>query len=170
MQFTFQGSLYRIEFQHQRPREWTAHEGHALRMLPKGQLYCDRCHIYLAGISPRVARILKQADRRRPVRFVADVQKRVLAEREYARNVNCSIQRREGDAWEVLYTGNSRLNVEAGDHYDREEGRLSALRNALPVADPTIPQRGLFRAAAMRCYRERPKGKNADGFTSKAGS
>jgi hypothetical protein len=166
MQFTHDGHLYRIEFQHQRPRDWHAHRGHAVRIeVESFELYCDDCRIHLAGISPRTARILKQNSRQ--LHFSAlsrlrsemdNAQKRALVDRELARNVTCTIQVRDGEEWVVRYTGKSRLNVDAGDHYAREEGRLSALRHALPPADPLIAGRWEFRQAAMRAYRERPKG------------
>jgi hypothetical protein len=145
MTFTFEGEHYRIGFQHDRPRDWPAHVGHALTLVaPEGKsavLFCERCRTFLSDIGPHMTQKVKP---RRGGALPAGVtigrvMKRYL-DRELTRSVRCTIYQRHPmlreatseDDWLAVYSGLAHLNTDAGDRYEREKGRLMALRNALP--------------------------------------
>jgi hypothetical protein len=190
MTFEVDGVRYRIGFQHDQPRDWDAHPVNArdrygnprhvvllvaengLRQGPGGgtHLYCETCRTILSGLSPAIARRLASQPRSSEVR---DGKLRILrgsplVEAEYARNVRCIIYRRDSDTWTSCCSGTSRLNTGAGDRYAREQGRLAALRDALPkkpADDGSLVEWGEqesrrreFCRAAMEAYLERPRG------------
>jgi hypothetical protein len=145
MTFSIDGQRYRIGFQHDKPKDWGSHIGHCNAegessiYLSKDGLYCGKCRVWLSGISPAIARRLPGE----PRMFKGQVvYKSKLVARELARNVGCIIYRREGDQWVSVHSGRSRLNTDAGDQYERESGRIAALRDALPKKEK--PPEGLL--------------------------
>lgn len=178
MKFTLDGQEYRIGFQHDKPRDWYSHFrcGSAVSFVfDDGQvtLFCGRCRVSLADVGPTMARKLTacvgeiKTDAEAVRAVLAAANAREIA-RELARNVNCAIYAKREGAWVAIYTGSSRLNTDEGDRYDREAGRLAALRNALPKrALPAGVQfderfarekaRHQFCAAAMAAYLDRPR-------------
>lgn len=169
MTFEVDGQKYRIGFSHDKPKDWESHAKHELRLCqrrpPKSvgglgsplELWCDRCQTFLAGMSPAIARKLAtDIPPNRIVRSIVEPSTAALARRELARNAHCIIYRREGDKWVSLYSGSSRLNTDAGDTYEREKGRIAALRDALPIKprEPARPPGGPdnWSADARRAY------------------
>jgi hypothetical protein len=151
MTFELDGVRYRIGFQHDAPRDWASHydcqildaegrkTGELAVVLDKDGLYCRHHRVRLAGVSPAIARKLTSPYRSRIVIALIEAPSSALVRRELARNVRCIIYRWEGEEdgkWLPLYPGVSKLNTDAGDRYDRESGRIAALRDALPKKMP----------------------------------
>jgi hypothetical protein len=135
MQFTVDGKRYRIGFHHDPPglRKWATHVKHRVELRQRfetgpdapTELWCADCALKLAPLTLR----------------------------EQARNTHCKIVRLEASGVTVLATSSGKLNVKAGDRFDREAGRRAALNAALS----TLPRD--FREAAWKAYIERPKEK-----------
>ena len=113
MTFTFDGDQYRIAFQHDKPRDLLYHVDHHVELCEitdedgnsRGGLWCVKCELKLAPLNKA----------------------------ESVRNTSCMILVQHEGEWVVLQEGRSKLNVKAGDRYNREDGRVAALRNALRV-------------------------------------
>lgn len=198
MTFTHEGQQFRIGFRHERSRDWSAHYGHAICFQPdsrgKYSLYCIPCLCVISAIGPAATRALKAAGREAEwelgelasgmnATVLLKLQKRAkavrrLTARDLARDVTCTIYARVKDEWIAAMVGRSRLNTDAGDRYSREDGRIAALRSALPkpgpvggagsgwvASAPNEAQRREFAKSAMDAYRAR----KATSGTRKAG-
>jgi hypothetical protein len=136
MRFTFEGTECRIAFRHDRPRGWANHFQHKISFRRPERSYQDQTKTKGGPVELWcVACNLKLGP---------------LAKNERVRNCHCRIM--VGQA--VVASGSARLNVKAGDHYNRELGREAALRAALASCDK------LFRRAAFDAYfrrKEKPE-------------
>jgi hypothetical protein len=203
LSFSHDGSEYRIGFQHERPRDWNAHYKHTIVFQPvlddqdeptgSYRIYCQKCRCAISGIGPDASRALRSIGRQADAELAqlangmganvalalqkrAKAARRMMA-RDLARDVTCTIYVRGGEPiWAPVYIGHSRLNTDAGDVYNREDGRMAALRDALPkpieptqlerdrmMMPPVERTRKAFVAAAIECYLCRAR------KTSKAG-
>jgi hypothetical protein len=106
MQFDFQGVRYRIGFQHSKPSDSTeiaAHIGHALTadQIPH---------------SPA---------------FVCCVECNLVLDGKKGRTTRCAIWVNVDGVWSENAVGVAKVNIEAGDHFERETGRKQSLAHAL---------------------------------------
>lgn len=146
MTFEFNNVTYRIGFRHDKSRRWSDHAKHVValtREIVSGPivLWCSDCHLKLSPLSRT----------------------------EQIRNVHCSIWFQDGYAsadkvsptsfpgsrpnWALLGRGHGLLNVKAGDHYNREKGRIAALEAALKATGH--PYGAGFRTAAWERFFQR---------------
>jgi len=130
MIFEYRGVRYRIGFRHEPSRRWEDHYDHGVRLARRNEngwisgpaeLWCMQCQIKLSHLS--------RAQR--------------------ARNVQCTIWIQDGErpepwsgdklvpVWRLLAQGQGRLHP--GDCYERERGRVAALRAALAHV-PGLPE------------------------------
>lgn len=110
MQFEFHGEKYRIQFHHQKSKRWSDHEGHHVcltRLNGHGKvtLHCTVCEIAIGNIP----------------------------QRDWQRMTRCIIQiwSAEQSQWIVFSQAWGRPNMDAGDNFNRADGRHAALTNVL---------------------------------------
>jgi hypothetical protein len=148
MQFEFEGQTYRIGFMHEVSRRWEDHWKHEIDFTraerPDGgftgpaALVCLTCTRRLAQAHPDVDPYTN------PFRLSH------LSKADKERRTRCRIYRRDAEDWKIAYEGVGRVNRKAGDRYEREAGRLAALRNAL--GDSAVKP---LKTAAWKAYNER---------------
>lgn len=135
MTFEFQGAKYRIGFRHDKSRDWDAHREHKVSIerdrslmesTPLGPafLYCNDCQIRLSHV-PKDERL---------------------------RSTRCVVLRRDADEWRPIGEAAGRLNVKAGDRFEKEAGRVAALAAALESLPEFFSKNREFRNAAWQSY------------------
>lgn len=124
MTFEFAGRKFRIGFRHDKSRRWEDHVGHNIifgriqKKTPASKpgvtgpafVWCLNCQLQLSH--------LDRERRRRKTHCTIWIDEAILDGQQ---------------TWRVLSMGQSRLNVAAGDTFDREKGRVAALTNALAL-------------------------------------
>lgn len=150
MTFTFNDITFRIVFRHERSRRWSDHVGHQVEIVSgmarfadaKIVISCQTCSGLIIGNIPKGSR---------------------------QRKTWCSIQRPvKGPAapyWQYVVSAAGKPNEDAGDRFNRAEGRIHSLTNALAARVPeilpgiTTLEYGLlpkeFREAAWKAFHER---------------
>ncbi len=147
MRFTFNGTQFRICFKHDKSRRWSDHIGHTAEILPGGKVhYCGTCRLDIGGVP--------KAQRKRKTWCVI----------QFLRKFNGTPRAdRLGGDWVDFVAARGRPNEDAGDCFDKTQGREHALRNAM-LERPEATIAGLFafkpldrefRAVAWKAYRER---------------
>lgn len=126
MTFEFAGRKFRIGFRHDKSRRWEDHVGHNIifgrtqktgfaETTKAGPGVTGPAFVWCLNCSLRLSH-LNREQRRRNTACTIWIDDQVLDGQQ---------------TWRVLSMGESRLNVAAGDTFDREKGRVAALTNAL---------------------------------------
>lgn len=126
MTFHHNSRTYRIIFSHDKSRRWEDHMGHSIILARAQKKNVD----YQAVTGPAFVYCL-----------TCNLKLSHLNQQEQARNTRCTIYIDQGcqmgdemegvKDWRVWAEGKSRLNVKAGDRFDRKTGRVAALSKAL---------------------------------------
>lgn len=142
--FEYEGDHYRIAFQHAKSRAWSDHTAHPVKLV-RGTtatfLWCSSCRVQLSHV-PKGERARKSRCTIFSDTAPIEAEKRI---------------------WTPRFSGIGRPNEKAGDRFDRVEGCVAALRNAL---HPELRGEGAslpraFRDAAWRAFHARhPAKKN----------
>ena len=132
MTFEFQGAKYRIGFRHAKPLDWGAHRNHnvVLEQLGPGTsgptvLMCETC---------------------------GGLQLSHLSKSMRIRSTVCVILREDPDGWKTIGSAAGKLNVKAGDRFEKEAGRIAALAAALESLPEFFSKNREFRNAAWAAY------------------
>lgn len=155
MQFQFEGQTYRLGFRHEVSRRWEDHCGDDHQTTLQRVTYMVQTKkgpkpkagpamLICLGCTERLGMVVRLSH---------------LSKAEKERRTWCSIRKWEAEGhpdgrWAVVYERVGRVNRKAGDRYEKEAGRIAALRNALASARPASIQ---FNRAAWKAYNERGK-------------
>src|ERR1051326_3798510 len=152
MQFEFDGRKYRIGFHHEPPVEWAAHVNHEVTLSHRDVTDCD-------GSGPVVLVCVTCTQRGRWGKTeVGENRDVIISHRDPVRRTYAVILRLDpaSGSWDLVGVGRAVPNLDAGDHFCKETGRLHALRRAIEARDKLFPEpdegKKAFHAAAWAAY------------------
>jgi hypothetical protein len=124
MQFQFRNNIYRIDFQHDRSRNWVDHFGHPVELIrdttPRTVAKSPKVH------GPAMLVCLKCTAKYGKVFKLSH-----FNARERQMTTQCTITVWNGEAWYPLASGVAIVNQDAGDRMNRAQGRLRSFRRAV---------------------------------------
>ena len=149
MRFIFNGTEFRIRFQHDHSKKATDHIGHAIELIRGGNnrgalIRCATCSTVIGGTEAALTASMRK--------------RRTLCSIEFS--VGIAAGQKE---WMLLVDAYATPNEKAGDQFMKAEGRMVSLDNALNerLGDVELPGfmpytflSRAFRKAAWRCYRD----------------
>lgn len=128
MKFTFNGIVFRIQFRHDRSRAWSDHVGHAVTLISRrfnGQntkgtgLHCITCNLMIGNV-PKALR-----------------ERKTWCAIQYAvPDVEALLPDAAPPIWKTALYACGDPNRQAGDVFNKKDGREAALYNCLALDMP----------------------------------
>ena len=149
MRFIFNGTEFRIRFQHDHSKKAADHIGHAVELVRGGNdrgalIRCVTCSTVIGGTEAALTASMRKRRTLCSIEFSVDI---AAAQKE----------------WMPLVDAYATPNEKAGDQFTKAEGRIVSLRNALNERTRDVELPGFmlyrvlpraFRKAAWKCYHD----------------